>query len=90
MTTEEKIEVMQAHVDGAEIEYQTRGSKSGWTLTNIIGWNWAERDYRVKVKPKVLNHYVSTEGHVVQVAHGSVADMNLAISSHVFLKSETL
>jgi|GEM_PF-2548112 len=90
MTTEEMIEVMQAHFDGAEIECQERGWAHKWADTKYPSWNWSDNDYRVKASQKVLNHYESTDGHVVQVSRGSVADMNLAISSHVFLKSETV
>ena len=58
MTTEEKIKVMQAYVDGKQI--QTRSNliknslfKSDWVDMSIEpSWDWVINDYRIKPEPK--------------------------------------
>ena len=54
-TTKEKIEVMQACVDGEEIESKkSKKSKKSkineWGETFTPAWNWFEKDYRIKPK----------------------------------------
>jgi len=51
--TKEAIEVMQAYVDGAEIEFKHTDSwrtlpPFGW------GWNWVECSYRIKKAPRTF------------------------------------
>ena len=46
-TTKEKIEVMQAYLDGEQIEESI--DKKVWFTCEPI-WNWAKCDYRVKKK----------------------------------------
>ena len=49
-TLKEKIEIMQAALDGEEIEvYSTIGND--WVKTNVPVWNWDNYDYRIKPKP---------------------------------------
>lgn len=50
-TTQEMIAVMQAYVNGKEIE--TFDGKV-WHHVNIPFWNWNDVDYRVKEKPKYV------------------------------------
>ena len=47
----EKIEVMQAALDGEEIEYNHNGR--GWEKPNIerLVWDWQKNDYRIKPEP---------------------------------------
>ncbi|WP_155393941.1 hypothetical protein [Xanthomonas albilineans] len=57
--TERAIEVMQAYVDGKEIEHRLLQSDKGWSswasLTqNWALWNWINQDYRVKPEPRVI------------------------------------
>lgn len=52
MTTEEKIKIMQAFVDGKEIEFALQGDLSQWMLTETPRWNWAYCTYRIKPEPK--------------------------------------
>lgn len=54
MTTEEKIAVMQAEVDGNKIEF--RNKKNGeWTLVRqFLNWDWIDYDYRVAKEPRVI------------------------------------
>lgn len=46
-TTQEKIKVMQAFVDGKEIEFRNY-RKSDWVISADPIWNWIDNDYRVK------------------------------------------
>ena len=41
-----KIEVMQAFVDGKEIEYEA--GKGRWQPASTPAWHWGDTDYRVK------------------------------------------
>ena len=50
-TIQEKIAVMQAYVDGKEIE--TFDGKV-WHHVNIPFWNWNDVDYRVKEEPEYV------------------------------------
>jgi hypothetical protein len=50
-TTEEKIAVMQAYVEGKEIQTLDR-SCNEWVTTNDPMWAWNVCDYRVKPKPR--------------------------------------
>ena len=49
MTTKEKIEVMQAHVDGKTIEILSDLGKNVWNeIKSDILWNWVVCEYRIK------------------------------------------
>lgn len=45
-STEEKIKVMQAFVNGAEIEY--RHHQQCWSPAPMPTWNWSQNHYRIK------------------------------------------
>ena len=47
-TTAEKIKVMQAFEDGAEIEWH---NGSQWVSREAPEWNWCDCDYRIAPKP---------------------------------------
>jgi hypothetical protein len=52
-TTEEKIAIMQAFVDGKEIEYKSHKAENGDLLrpnkhVTEPTWNWPTFDYRIK------------------------------------------
>ena len=51
MTTEEKIKVMQAHIDGEYIEFRIKGEEV-WEDCGIPAWNWQEFEYRIKPEEK--------------------------------------
>jgi hypothetical protein len=53
-TTVEKIRVMQAYEDGAEIESRAAGVAGKWYASDKPAWNWFDREYRVKPKPKEI------------------------------------
>ena len=51
--TRKAIEVMQAWIDGEEIEWYS--SVSGWTRVNTVPlWEWYEHKYRIKPKPRSI------------------------------------
>lgn len=58
-TLEEKIEVMQAALDGKEIERYIGGDIGWYALSNSkeVDYDWTNQDYRVKPEP--LEFYVS-------------------------------
>ena len=45
--TKEAIKVMQAFVDGKEVEYLHSGTE-GWVTTTNPSWNWTNCFYRIK------------------------------------------
>ena len=72
-TLKEKIEVMQAALDGEEIEvYSARGDD--WVKTNVPVWNWDNYDYRIK--PKHLEFWVNvhSSGSLIACADKVEAD----------------
>lgn len=54
-TTQEKIAVMQAHVDGKTIQVYGNGSWC-WSDTYDPRWNWTDFTYRVA--PEVIKIYI--------------------------------
>jgi len=50
-TTKEKITIMEAFDNGAEIEVAVFGG-TVWTTSECPSWNWIDCDYRVKETPK--------------------------------------
>ena len=61
MTREQTIEairVMQAYVDGKEVEYQIRGGH--WVAAMPPNWNWPNTQYRIKPTP-ILRPWTSDE-----------------------------
>ena len=49
--TKEAIRVMQAFVDGKEVEYERPDGI--WTLINNPVWNWNTQEYRIKPTAKL-------------------------------------
>jgi hypothetical protein len=55
MDTKEMIEVMQAHIDGKEIQIVFRDdsvASPGWEKIPIPSWNWSKYVYRIAPEPK--------------------------------------
>jgi hypothetical protein len=61
-TLQEKLEIMQAKLDGKTIEIH---NAYGWNETQSPVWNWADFDYRVKQEPTKLYAFVEFRGRVV-------------------------
>lgn len=48
-TTEEKIRVMQAFVDGKQIEGRINDPSQAWRpVSDTLSWNWGVMEYRIK------------------------------------------
>lgn len=65
-TTAQMIEVMQASIDGKEIEF-LNGFGLGWRQFGpgqTVSWSWADTDYRIKPEPRewVCRFYSSPDG----------------------------
>ena len=50
-TLEEKIAIMQAALDGAEIEVDFG---DGWEVGEHLTWDWIYGEYRIKPQPKEI------------------------------------
>jgi hypothetical protein len=55
--TKECIRIMQAYVDGKEVESMYRGN---WATTTNPRWNWDDTEYRIKPTP-VLRPWTADE-----------------------------
>lgn len=55
MTTQEKIAVMQAHVDGKTIQVYSY-SNGGWSESYDPRWNWTDFTYRIA--PELIKIYI--------------------------------
>jgi len=53
-TTAEKIAVMQASEDGAEIEHTVKNKTLPWLDTDEPWWDWVSFEYRIKPEPLTL------------------------------------
>ena len=74
--TKAAIEVMQAYVDGAEIEFRYRADRTCPWLENqdCVSWNWKDKQYRVKPKPREI--WVSVDSladHTILAIHAETA-----------------
>lgn len=49
--TKAAIAVMQAYVDGKEIEFRMLDSSEKWRVTAFPIWDWGNYEYRVKLTP---------------------------------------
>lgn len=70
--TKKAIEVMQAFVDGKEIEYRGNGD-CDWTKLSIPAWDWSKYIYRIKpAEPKKVKllAYISNSGELRFVRSG--------------------
>lgn len=74
--TKKAIEVMQAYVDGKEIEAWERGVFSD---TSNPAWGWDVFDYRIKPEPLTLwvNEYKDNEGKVIVDAFTELWDAEI-------------
>ena len=62
LSTHEQIVVMQAFVDGKEVEVEMQGSGKVWILADRPRWDWYTFNYRIKVEPKEMWAVYSEEG----------------------------
>lgn len=52
--TKRMIEVMQAYVDGKEVEYK-RTPNDAWISWHNISWDWAKFNYRIAETPNEID-----------------------------------
>ena len=52
--TKEKIDVMQAFIDGEIVEYCWRSEADNFMRLQDSAWNWKECDYRIKKEPEYI------------------------------------
>ena len=68
--TRRRIEVMQAFVDGKEI--QARPYEGGiWSSVNFPEWKWHRNDYRIKPEPREGWVRISDLHHKVDFCDGN-------------------
>ena len=62
-TTAEKIAIMQAYVDGKDVEFKI--SMRGWIRACVPDWDWHTHDYRIAQQnpPETLYIGVDIEGN---------------------------
>ena len=76
ISDEEKIKVMQAHLDGAKIQYRHQKGEP-WSFTGNPLWNWISHEYRIAepTKEKVkVNAYRAPSGNLYLCVAGTVGD----------------
>jgi len=73
-TTQEKIAVMQACVDGKEIQL---GMNDVWVdAVSNPRWNWADYDYRVKVEKKSQTIFIYRNKRLGHLSLGTAINTN--------------
>ena len=74
--TMEAIAVMQAWVDGEQIECRARGREvwHGGDCADWI-WNWEEKEYRIKPEPMEIEVWVSGVGSLSLLEKPSIPDL---------------
>lgn len=60
-STEEKIAIMQAFVNGVKVQYLSINSNASWEPSLNPSWNWARYNYRIAPEKVWVNIYKSTD-----------------------------
>lgn len=60
--TEQHIAVMQAALDGEQIQCRERGNSKPWIVVSDIVWNFSEFEYRIMVDQEKEAYRVYLEG----------------------------
>ena len=71
-TLKEKIAVMQAALDGAEIEFRPADTEHPWMINSDPLFGWNEYDYRIKPQPKEI--WVNEYPTIAPQLHCSLED----------------
>jgi len=64
--TSHMISVMQAWMDGKEIEYRLSSFYPDWRATDTPAWNWADAEYRIKRKTPGQIAWEAFQKHLVE------------------------
>lgn len=67
--TKKAIEIMQAYVDGKQIQHKRREYEM-WLDIDCPSWNFQFSDYRIKPEPKLRPYASSEEFLKAQKVHG--------------------
>jgi len=79
--TKKAIEVMQAFVDGKEIQYLSDGNWFSYSLPATPAWAWSETEYRVK--PETITCWITVlNDHVASTVHASEEDAYACLDKH--------
>ena len=73
-TTEQKIEIMQAYVDGKAIQYKDRCAYE-WHIMEQEEWDWCFFEYRIAPEPKKVMMQMwknSVDGRIMMQQAGYV------------------
>ena len=86
MNTKEKIAVMQAFVEGKEIQTTTHYSTEWKELTWVPEWDWTSYNYRVKPEPKFayVNVYSYANAKATDSASYPTAESSAARNSDIY------
>lgn len=86
--TKHAIAIMQAYVDGKDIEYKDYNDRSRyWNEANFPNWNWFSTNYRIKPEIKYRPYNCVEEFLQAQKEHGPYIK-NLTLSEHYYLPTE--
>ena len=81
--TKKAIEVMQAFVDGKEIQYLSDGNWFSYSLPATPAWAWSETEYRVK--PETITCWITVlNGHVASTVHDSEEEARRCVNPDEF------
>lgn len=84
-TTQEKIAVMQAHVDGKKIEFRLRHTDNNWepVVPEYKAWNWSIYEFRIK--PKLIYGVANIySNHNVHSLHPNIEQANFCQAKNRF------
>ena len=95
MTLQEKIDVMTAFRDGAEIEIADKCGllRKEYSPCSSPLWDWHRYSYRIKEAPKTvtIEKWLENNGDVCETQEGSKASKELHESNFMILiKTETM
>ena len=96
MNTKEKIEVMQAFLDGKKIECKFTSAYTWSVMDGEPKWDWVANDYRIAPEPKWNWVVVFSDMHgnlssfVSREKHATEDDLHALVGSSVFLQAHKI
>lgn len=82
MTHDEMIEVIQAHKEGKQIQFNHHRSGDSWGDTNPPLWNFELNNYRAKPEPREFYILLDKSGKVLYTV-GDIKDCKKALKACV-------
>lgn len=80
--TKQAILVMQAFVDGKEIEVMQLKRLGRYYVTGHPTWDWSEYDYRIKPEPRVFYIAENIDGTFEDIQEGDIWPGGLVVTKH--------